>query len=103
MREPRTAHLEIVETEIAQAAERLRPLVERRQLLPADRPAAVGDPVPAREVLLVQGPAISKPVVGAAADVPEGRGIEHEAWWRSGRDAVDTLVAVAAREAAPLQ
>jgi hypothetical protein len=97
------AHLEVVEARAAETAQFLRSLVKGSQLVPPDRPAAAGDPVARREVLLIQRAAVPEPVVGAAAHVPEGLGVEHEARRRPGRDAVDAVVAVAVRDAASLQ
>ena len=72
----RAAGIEVVPVMVAQTTHRLRTLVIRQQLLPADGPAAVPDPVTWLEVSLVQRPAVRRPVVRIPTKIPLQRRID---------------------------
>lgn len=74
------APVDVVEAKVAEPAQLLGALVERQELVPADRPAACRDPFAALEVDRVQRAAVSFPVVGAPAEVPVAARIGDEPW-----------------------
>src|ERR1041385_5835427 len=60
----------------SQLEERLRARIERVQLVPTNRPSAVGNPCPLFKVDRIQGGAEPRPVSGGAAEVMQARGLE---------------------------
>src|SRR5581483_2502595 len=78
-REPRPDRGEVVEAEAAEAEQRLRALVPGVELGAAERPAAPGEPLPRRQVLLVERAAVARPRVRVAAEVPVAGRVRGEA------------------------
>ena len=64
----------------AEIEDRVRLGIERLEIGPADRPAAVGDPRPGQEIELVQGRAHAAPMIGRAAEEAQAGRVELEVW-----------------------